>query len=195
MQYWSKAEPSSTLGTLSIGDKDPKTGIPKVSIRVAKPLLMKINSEIDDDNQNEGSGKNIKQEIEFPAELIPVNYDIKFTSNPPGNMLVFTEDSNSMAKGIEGTVQHECHATPIMNEEYRNIMRYRRSQASKPSRSTRALSDESKPIEDRTRKRMVIPTTDSYLMTAQPALAPTKVCYLIIGKNFTLISFVFFFRT
>ena len=115
MDFWGKSGPRAELGRIRIGQIDPKTGVPPVSLNLTHA----------DDTSNES------------VNIVPKNYQIKFTSTPPGNMLVFSQnkDGNS-AVGIEGTIQHECSVVPVMDDDYRNIMRLRREAAEKPKRTT-----------------------------------------------------------
>lgn len=80
--------------------------------------------------------------IDHPG--IPKTFNIKFTSNPPGNMLMFTENEQGKAVGIEGTIQHECTVVPNMDEDYRRIMRERREEAERPKRSVQVVEAKGK---------------------------------------------------
>lgn len=70
------------------------------------------------------------------ADRIPLDYDLEITSTPLGNLFAFSEGTDEKAVAIEGTIQHECKVMPVMNENYRKIMRQRRIEAEKPKRTT-----------------------------------------------------------
>lgn len=80
-------------------------------------------------------------------DALPLHYDLAITSNPPGNVLAFSTETNVAAEAhlvntarganrrddvtervvaICGTIQHECNVLPPMDEKYRQIMRLRR---------------------------------------------------------------------
>ncbi len=115
--FWTKAPVRSELGHIRIGEIDPKTGVPPVALHLTQT-------------------ETIADEGGQPS-VVPKNYTIKFTSTPPGNMLVFSQNEDgSRALAIEGSVQHECSVTPVMDDDYRGIMRQRRQIAEKPKRTT-----------------------------------------------------------
>ncbi|KAI9140346.1 transcription initiation factor IIF, beta subunit [Paraphysoderma sedebokerense] len=72
---------------------------------------------------------------------IPKEYALKFTNNEVKNMLIFTENGQGAGVGIEGTVHHECTVTPVINDEYRKIMRQRQIDSLRPSRTVQALDE------------------------------------------------------
>lgn len=62
--------------------------------------------------------------MHLPAETpLPKEYTLKFTGDPKGNVMAFSEDD--YRRRIEGTVQYECTAMPILDDDYRRMMRER----------------------------------------------------------------------
>jgi hypothetical protein len=80
-------------------------------------------------------------------------------------MLVFSEDGQGHGEGIEGTVQHECNIVPVIDDQYRQIMRQRREEAEKPKRTTQYY-------ENRGRNRMLENVVGKFFATANPTAAP-----------------------
>lgn len=71
------------------------------------------------------------------SKFLPMEYSVEVTPSLSNNTVVFSESvEDAKAKRIIGMVQHECKALPLMNEEYRSIMRSRRVEAEKPKRMT-----------------------------------------------------------
>jgi transcription initiation factor TFIIF subunit beta len=62
---------------------------------------------------------------------------LEIASNPPGNVLIFTQDAREgHAVSLEGVVQHECRVMPYMSDDYRQMIRQRREEAERPKRTT-----------------------------------------------------------
>lgn len=176
MQYWRRSAAGAQLGSVIVGQKDPRTGIPAVSLKIRKPIHQHIPhpSTMPDGRIEEKKNGPLNpngEDLKFPEELVPGDYEIKFTSNPPGNMLVFTESTippkpapgsryaEPRASAVEGTVQHECNILPLMNDEYMRVLAYRKSLAEQPKRSTKELETK---------------MGDSYHMMEQPTMERVK---------------------
>lgn len=122
--HWASADAGAELGTVLIGEPDQKTN--------ARPVSLQVAADIPTSNLD-------------LVDVIPKQYDLKFVTDGGSNLLCFTEDDEGVALSVEGTVQYECNVVPVMNDEYRNIMRLRREQAEKPKRSTQLYEALGKP--------------------------------------------------
>ncbi|KAI8899324.1 transcription initiation factor IIF, beta subunit [Globomyces pollinis-pini] len=75
-----------------------------------------------------------------PLDPIPVpkNYNLTLTNMQPKNEFIFTESSQGKALELAGTVIHEATVGPVIDEDYRNIMK-QRTQSSSADSSTRVV--------------------------------------------------------
>lgn len=159
MDYWKQVPPRVNLGSICIGDSDSSTGVAPVRFDCPYVCRLIIHSL----SVIGGLTKNETGE----APSVPENYTVRFTSNPPGNMLVFTEDGEGHGVGIEGTVQHECNIVPIVDEDYRFIMRQRREEAEKPKRTTQYFEHSGK-------NRILENVHGKFFATSNPTAAPKR---------------------
>ena len=76
---------------------------------------------------------------EWSASL-PKEYSFSFTNTNPSNEYVFTE-MNDQAVEVAGKIQYEATIGPVIDEEYRKIMRDRTVEATTQSRMTQVMGN------------------------------------------------------
>ncbi|KAI8877642.1 transcription initiation factor IIF, beta subunit [Backusella circina FSU 941] len=126
-------------------------------VKIPKFLADKWNN-IDQENVNLGSVRIYSQQppnrssaisLILPdgeaTESVPGEYNISILPGEVQNKFVFAEDSNS-GKSLNGTVHHECSATPVQLRSYRNIMKKRVREASTPQRTVQVLGHNNQPV-------------------------------------------------
>jgi hypothetical protein len=72
------------------------------------------------------------------AEQIPKNYNLLFTNTTPTNEYVVSE-MNGRWNEISGKVHHEATVSPVIDEDYRKIMKARSDESSVPTRSIKIM--------------------------------------------------------
>ncbi|KAI8138317.1 transcription initiation factor IIF, beta subunit-domain-containing protein [Fennellomyces sp. T-0311] len=138
---------------LKLDNSDTKVWL----VKVPKFLADKWNS-VDQDNVSLGSvriyseappGRSSRISLVLPeneTDNIPREYSIHI---PEGeeviNKYVFTEGEHGV-KSINGTVHHECSATPTQFQPYRDIMRKRVIDAGTPQRTVQVLGQNNQPV-------------------------------------------------
>ncbi|KAI9204889.1 transcription initiation factor IIF, beta subunit-domain-containing protein [Polychytrium aggregatum] len=65
-------------------------------------------------------------ESDWSSDL-PKNFNLKVISTGQPNSYVFTENSQGTAVGIAGTIHHEAHVTPILDDNYHSLLKRRNS--------------------------------------------------------------------
>ena len=113
MQEWQSAPAGSTLGSINIEHMQSDT-VPNVSLQ------------LDSSSQ------------------LPKHYQVKHIGRPESTF-AFTEEvaqdpaDEAKALSITGTVQFEFHATPVIDDDYRSIMRKRKEMSESGARSTQII--------------------------------------------------------
>lgn len=69
---------------------------------------------------------------------LPKNYSLNFTNTNPSNEYVFTE-MNDVALEISGKIQYEATLGPVIDDDYRKIMRNRTVEATTKTRITQVM--------------------------------------------------------
>lgn len=81
-------------------------------------------------------------ELSIPMEEwsldLPKNYSLNFTNTNPTNEYVFTE-MNDVALEISGKIQYEATLGPVIDDDYRKIMRNRTVEATTKTRNTQVM--------------------------------------------------------
>eukprot|EP00158_Paraphelidium_tribonemae_P001651 Partr_v1_DN24656_c0_g1_i2_m59796 putative factor iif len=144
-EKWRSAGPRAQLGSVTIGkNEENSSGTPSVSLSLLPEHAL-----------NSGG-----------SDQVPQNYSVKFIAKPE-NVFVFSQDGPQHAHEIDGTVQYEFHATPVIDENYRNIMRMRRQAAEKPQRTTQF-------VEAKGNVQGVSQVTKSFLASTSLAIPPSN---------------------
>ncbi|KAI3651508.1 hypothetical protein MP228_002811 [Amoeboaphelidium protococcarum] len=179
MDVWSKTRPQSELGHLSIDAAQVKNSMPKITLEVNRNL-------------------NLLSKSEFDPAILPKNYNLQISNNPPGNLFTFSTDTvvaegadrvktmrggvrlaatQEYTVGVEGCVQHECNVIPVMDADYRNILRLRKEKAEQPVRVTKKIGDydsetqkDGQPQQKRSLLNPTIQMSDSYTMGSMAGL-------------------------
>ncbi|KAL3900377.1 MAG: hypothetical protein SGCHY_001385 [Lobulomycetales sp.] len=73
-------------------------------------------------------------------DAIPQNYKIKITNENVKNEYIFTESGDKVS-AVRGRVAHEAIAMPVIDDDYRRIMKTRNQQSQSSSRSTQRIND------------------------------------------------------
>ncbi|KAI9488212.1 transcription initiation factor IIF, beta subunit-domain-containing protein [Zychaea mexicana] len=125
-------------------------------VKVPKFLADKW-KKVDQDNVNLGSvriyseappGRSSAISLVLPeneTDNIPREYSIHIPQGEVMNKYVFTQGEHGV-KSINGTVHHECSATPTQFEPYRGIMRKRVLDAGTPQRTVQVLGQNNQPV-------------------------------------------------
>ena len=72
------------------------------------------------------------------SESLPKNYSLSFTNTNPSNEYVFTE-VNDQAFEVSGKIQYEASMGPVIDDDYRAIMRNRTVEATTKTRMTQVM--------------------------------------------------------
>ncbi|KAI7857493.1 transcription initiation factor IIF, beta subunit-domain-containing protein [Circinella umbellata] len=125
-------------------------------VKVPKFLANKW-KQVDEDNVNLGSiriyneappGRSSAISLVLPesdTDPIPHEYSIHIPQGEVMNKYVFSQSEHGV-KSINGTVHHECSATPTQFEPYRGIMRKRVLDAGTPQRTVQVLGQNNQPV-------------------------------------------------
>lgn len=81
-----------------------------------------------------------------PCGDLPLEYTLQL-SKCDQTMHLFCEDLSGRAVMIEGKVEQECQLRPILNEQYRDVMRRRNETANRPRRTVQMVDVESRDIQ------------------------------------------------
>lgn len=73
-----------------------------------------------------------------PCGDLPLEYSLQL-GKCDQTMHLFCEDLAGRAVMVEGKVEQECQLKPVLNEQYRDIMRKRNEHANKPKRSVQMV--------------------------------------------------------
>jgi len=73
-----------------------------------------------------------------PCGDLPLEYTMQL-SKCDQTMHLFCEDLAGQALLVEGKVEQECHLKPVLNEQYRDVMRRRNEVANKPKRTIQVV--------------------------------------------------------
>jgi hypothetical protein len=107
------------------------------------------------------------------AEQIPKNYNLHFTNTTPSNEYVISE-SNGRWHEISGKVHHEATVSPVIDEDYRKIMKARSDESAVPTRSIKIMDK----MAGKT-QQFIVPN----LMSRDSGFGLMVMRFILMGRN------------